>query len=179
MEMNLFKNWWLMTTKGAFSILFGILALMLPEVVVVTILIYFGLVIMISGSFLIAGAIMYRKEMSNWHWWLIEGGFDMLIGGLIVAHPLVTTGIFVFVLALWVVVMGIIQIINAANLKETMQNWWILLFSGVFSLILGLLILTHPLKGTLTFVSSMGFFILIFGILLLIISGKLKNIRTE
>ena len=179
MEMKLFKNWWLITIKGVFSIVFGILSLMLPKMAVLTILTYFGIVILISGFFLIIGAFSYRKDTPNWNWWLVEGGFDMLVGGLIVIHPLVTAEIFVFVLALWVVVIGIIQIISAVNLKEIMQNWWILLFSGVLSLFLGLLILTHPLRGTLTLVSSMGLFIIIFGILLLVISGKLKNLHTE
>ncbi len=179
METKLFKNWWLITVKGAFSIIFGVLALMLPKTVVLTILTYFGIVIIISGFFLIIGAFSYRKDTPNWRWWLIEGGFDMLIGGLIVIHPLVTAGIFVFVLALWVVVIGIIQIISAVNLREIMQNWWILLFSGVLSLFLGLLILTHPFRGTLTVVSSMGLFIMFFGILLLIISRKLKNMNAE
>jgi len=177
--MKLFKNWWLITIKGVFSIIFGILALMLPKTAVLTILTYFGLVILISGLFIVIGAFSYRKDTPNWSWWLVEGGFDMLVGGLIVIHPLVTAEIFVFVLAIWVVVIGIIQIISAVNLKGIMQNWWILLFSGVLSLFLGLLILTHPLRGTLTLVSSMGLFIIIFGILLLVISGKLKNLNAE
>lgn len=103
----------------------------------------------------------------------------MLIGGLLVIHPLLTAEIFVFVLAIWVVVIGIIQIISAVNLKEIMQTWWILLFSGVLSLFLGLLILTHPLRGTLTLVSSMGLFIMIFGIILLVLSRKLKNMNAD
>ena len=66
MATNIYKNWWLLTLKGILAIIFGIFATFVPGVTLITLMIYFGLFIILSGIFLIVGSISHKKNNKKW-----------------------------------------------------------------------------------------------------------------
>ena len=59
MEKQSFKNWWTYTVKGVFAIAFGLIALFIPNASNDWLVQLFGGFIILSGIFLIGGAMAY------------------------------------------------------------------------------------------------------------------------
>ena len=63
MNTNIKRNWWVLLVNGLLAILFGGLALFATEPLLLSISMYFGLLILIGGVLLLIGAYdKQRKE---------------------------------------------------------------------------------------------------------------------
>ena len=198
--MKLFKNWWLLSLKGILAIIFGIIVLALrketyskletifgeikfnlPMLNVPRIAPYFGLVIIVSGILIISGAITHKKSNQRWRWWLVEGSLDFMFGTFLIIlaffKPNYVGAIMIQIMALWITLIGTMQIISAFRLRDNMQNWWILLFTGLFSIMIGILLFINPFTGTnIGNLAVIGLFTILFGVLIVFISKKLKDV---
>ena len=71
-----------------------------------------------------------------------------------------------FILALWTILVGALQIIIAIQLKkEKFPTWSLRMGTGVFGSILGLLMLIYPIFGALVITILIGISLILFGIL--------------
>ncbi len=198
--MKLFKNWWLLSLKGLLAIIFGIIVLALrketvstletilgeisftlPRINVPRIAPYFGLVIIISGILIISGAIAHKKNNQKWRWWLFEGSLDIMFGIALIILAFIKPNwlgaIMIQLLALWVTLIGIMQMISAFRLRDYMQNWWILLFTGLLSIMIGILLFINPFTHTnIGNLAVIGLFAVLFGLLIVFIAKKLKDV---
>lgn len=66
MEKKLYRNWWLLTLKGALAILFGILLVSMPVGSLKLIVRWFGIIIALGGIFLIFGAYSHKEHNNKW-----------------------------------------------------------------------------------------------------------------
>jgi uncharacterized membrane protein HdeD (DUF308 family) len=84
------------------------------------------------------------------------------------------------VIAAWAVLTGIMEIVAAIRLRREIRNEWMLGFGGALSIVLGFLMLFQPGAGGLVITLMVGAYALIFGILLLALSFRLRrfNIRS-
>ena len=67
---DLFKNWWLLTANGIAAIIFGIAAIFLPQITLLILINYFGILAVFLGMFFILGGIYYRKKNTLWRFWI-------------------------------------------------------------------------------------------------------------
>ena len=194
MEIKLFKNWWLLTLKGVLSIIFGLFLLIVSKwtkdqnriLIGIKPIIIFGIIVVISGILLVYGAITHRRSNSESKFWLMEGIFDVLVGGTLfvfiikfIKHPVPIRYVFHYIIIFWISVMGILQIISAIRLKKLMENWWVLLFTGIISIMFSVLIFIDPFTSRIINLMVIAFFIIILGILFVVISKNMKNVYTK
>ena len=92
---DLFKNWWLLTINGIAAIVFGIAAIFLPEITLLILINYFGILAVFLGMFFILGGIYYRKKNTLWRFWIYEGNLNFIIGLIILFNPRLTIDTFV------------------------------------------------------------------------------------
>jgi uncharacterized membrane protein HdeD (DUF308 family) len=83
-------------------------------------------------------------------WWvvLIEGIFALLIGLFLIADPVITTVFLVTVLGFYLLMRGVIDIVQIFT-GRTDVSWGWLLFSGIVGIIAGLVVLHHPLYAAI------------------------------
>ena len=70
-------------------------------------------------------------------------------GLLAFAWPGVTALVLLFFIAIWAIVIGVMQIWGAIQLRKEMEGEWLLILSGLLSVALGILLLARPGLGRL------------------------------
>ncbi len=177
--MNRFfsEYWWLFLLRGIFGVILGLLALFMPGVTFTTLIIFLGAYLLIDGIFSIISAINARKTLDAWGWYLASGILGILVGILTFYSPFATALALLYLIAFWVIVAGIIEIVIAVRLRKEIkgEGWYIA--GGLLTVIFGVLILVNPIAGALTLTMIFGIYALIFGIMLIYLGIKLKQRR--
>jgi uncharacterized membrane protein HdeD (DUF308 family) len=179
--MGFYKNWWSMTIRGVLFVLIGLICLLVPHITVITLMVYTGIVLIISGVVLMLSAYSAGKKgfKNALNWWMVEGIFDIIIGLLIAFNPVVTAKLFFVFLALWAMFLGAIRAISAYSSRDYSSGWKLQLLFGLLTFLLGLLLLTNPFSGAIALIVVLGTFLLFIGFLLLAKSFELKKHEDE
>jgi uncharacterized membrane protein HdeD (DUF308 family) len=177
MEIRLFKNWWLMTLKGLLAIGFGLVVLIRQyPLIKSSMAISFGILVLLSGGMIVTGAFLHKRTNPRWRWWLIEGIIDILIGAFFVFKPQLAKAFFLFFLALWAFIIGMIQVLTSLRMMNYMHKWWSMMATGIFSIVFAVLIFINPFYTSYNLGTVIGVSCLIFGLLMTYSSRILRNI---
>lgn len=172
---DLFKNWWLLTLNGVAAILFGITAIFLPEITLLVLINYFGIMAVFLGMFFILGGIYYRKKNKLWRFWIYEGNLNFIIGLVILFNPRLTIEIFIILVALWAILTGFAQLISAIKLKEFVPKRTLYLVNGIIGIVFGSIIIFSDMDYR-ALALVLGFYAIIEGVFCIVISFVMKNI---
>ncbi len=179
MDTLLARNWWAVGLRGVLAIIFGILALVVPNITLIVLIAFFGAYVLIDGIIAIYLAIRGRESNRNWGWLLVEGIVGVLIGIITFRWPGVTTFVLLAFIAAWAIITGIMEIFEAIELRRVINNEWLLILSGVASVVFGVLLLLFPSAGALALIWLIGIFALLFGILLLVLAWRLRQMLQQ
>lgn len=179
MGTKLYRNWWLLLVKGVITIILGLTILFLPGWSIKVIILVTGLLLGASGLSMITGALSHRRYNYEWTWWLLEGLVDLVIGILIILNPMEAAVAVVFLLALWVLIMGIIQIITSINIQYHLPGNLIFILAGIVAVIFGILILTRPSAGVRGIAVIFAIFAIFYGISQVYVSMLLRKLVIE
>jgi len=72
---------------------------------------------------------------------------------------------------------GIFEIAAAIQLRKYITGEWMLVLSGILSVLFGLLLLFNPAGGALAVIWIIGAYSVVFGVLLLILGVKLRGLE--
>jgi len=169
------KSWWLLLLRGIAGILFGILAFAWPGLTLVTLVLLYGAYALVDGVFsLIAAFTGGAKPVPTW--WLIVVGLAGIAAGLITfMWPGITALVLIFFIGGWAIAHGIFEIIGAIKLRKEIDNEWWLILAGVLSVIFGLLVLAIPGAGALALIWVIGAYSIMFGIMFIALSLRLRK----
>lgn len=104
-----------------------------------------------------------RRPMSTTRGLIVlEGVFQLLLGLFFLTSPGLTTVSLIQFLGLYLLIRGIIHIVQIFTQKSSLSWGW-LLFAGILGIISGLLILQHPLISTFITLQLTFYFILFTG----------------
>jgi len=173
---SLARNWWVLVLRGLAAILFGILAFVWPGITFTALVLLFGAYALWDGVFALIGA--FRSEGQR-RWALILWGLAGIAAGLVAfIWPGAATVALVYIIAGWAVVTGIFEIIAAIRLREEIEGEWLLLLSGLLSVIFGVLVAIWPASGILAITWMIGAYAILFGILQLILGFRVRSMGT-
>ena len=83
-----------------------------------------------------------------------------------------------FVIGAWAIVTGVFEIVQAVGLRHVIANEWLLLLSGAASVIFGVLIF-FPRAGLVAVVWLIGIYAIVFSVLLIGLSLRLRSLRVR
>jgi len=117
--------------RGMVFILAGILAAAFPATTVVNVELIVGVVLLLTGIFQLV--LTLKSKM---HWWsLLSAGLSIVIGGIMLWKPLPVLLAFVTLLAIFMTIEGVLELLLAFQFRPV-RNWGWMLFSGVITIIL-------------------------------------------
>ena len=177
MVQTLSQNWWLVVLRGVLAILFGIAAFIWPGITLLTLIIMFGVYAIFDDLVAIWTGLSRTKESSRWWTFLLEGLLGIGAGIAALVWPGLATLVFIYLIASWAVITGILEILAAIRLRHEITNEWFLALGGVLSIGLGILLFLQPAAGSLAIVWMIAGYALVFGILLVILGIRLRNWR--
>jgi uncharacterized membrane protein HdeD (DUF308 family) len=170
------KFWWLYALRGLFAVLFGLAAFFWPGITLRVLVLLFGIYVFLEGIFLIAAAFGSRPLRSNGWVVLLEGGMCGVFAILAFAWPGRTAVVVLFLIAAWALVSGIVELIAAIQLRQVIEGEWLLGLTGILSILVALILVLRPNVGSLAVVWVIGFYALLFGILILYFAFKLRRL---
>jgi uncharacterized membrane protein HdeD (DUF308 family) len=172
------RNWWALLIRGIAAVVFGVLAFAWPGATIVALVILFGAYAFVDGVFAIVAAI--RAAQSHERWWpfLLEGIVGIAIAAITYFEPHVTAFALYFTIAAWAFLTGILEIAAAIQLRKQIANELWLILGGVLSLLFGVLMIWQPLAGAIAIVWVIGAYAIMFGILMIGLSLRLRKHAT-
>lgn len=171
-----FGNPWVIGIQGLIMILFGLAALINPEVTLKTITRFFGIIVILSGVFLV---ILTKSKPDIPEFWFYEGIANIVVGAIFVLFPAFITNIFIVLLGLAALIVGIRNLWFLINTKPNFL--WLSIIRNIFLVSFGLLFLLVPFEGAKLVINIIGFTALVYGILTSILAYKtfqFKNTKT-
>jgi len=174
MMHTLARYWWLFLLRGIAAIIFGVLAFIWPGITLVTLVLFWGAFVMVDGVLALAHAIMGGNMGSRW-WLALIGVLGLVVGLLTFMAPGVTALVLLWFIAAWAIVLGVFQVIGAIRLRKEIDNEWTLVLGGVLSVLFGLVLLVAPGAGAVALIWVIGAYAIVFGVLLVALSLRLKK----
>ena len=178
MKTNLHKNWWVLTVNGVLAILFGGLALFATEAMLLSISMYFGLLVLVGGVILLLGAFDQKQKKKNYSLLFIEGLISIILGILIMIFPGQTLKLFLIFIGVWALLLGIFKIYIAIAMRKIIEFWYLIIGGGLLLLGIGFLLLLDPAYVAGFVLQVVGAIFVILGIMLIYFSFVIKNSKT-
>ena len=177
MLQTLAKNWWMVLLRGIAAIVFGVLAFAWPGLTLLTLVIIYGAYALVDGVIALIAAFSGGAKPAP-TWWLIVAGIAGIVAGIATfVWPGITALVLIVFIGVWSIVHGIFEIVGAIKLRKEIDNEWWLILAGVLSVIFGVVVLAMPGAGALALIWVIGAYAIVFGILLVGFSLRLRKHR--
>lgn len=167
------KNWWTLELRGAITIAFGLLALFLPGITLRALILVFGIYALAEGVLLLAAS--FNKQNEHWRITLLQGIAGVLAGIVTLVWPGITAVALLAIIAIWALFTGTLEIVGAIRLRKEIRGEWLLILSGVVSLLFAFVLITNPTAGALAIVWVIGVYAIIYGILTMLLGVKVHR----
>ncbi|HHF7374080.1 HdeD family acid-resistance protein [Legionella bozemanae] len=140
------RHWGWFLGFGILLLIFGIIGLGMDIFLTIVSMYFFAALLMISGLSHFADAFKH-KEWKGTVWQILVAILYLIGAGIVLYDPLLASTIITALLAWTLIVIGVVRISMSVSLRNT-KGWVWILFAGICSLILGILILLHwPISG--------------------------------
>jgi uncharacterized membrane protein HdeD (DUF308 family) len=172
-------NWWTFVLRGVFAILFGLLAFLMPGVALLSLVFLFGFYAIADGVFNLVAAFSHRRAPGDGSqpWWalLIQGILSIIAGVLAFAIPGLTALALLFLIGGWSIATGVLALVAAVRLRKQITGEWLLVLSGVLSIVFGALLFAFPRVAALAVTLWVGAYAIVFGITLIALGVRLRK----
>lgn len=174
------ENWWAVALRGVVAIMTGIVAFLLPVPTMIALVWLFGAYAFLDGLFNLISVLRRRRTRSRPWWALVLSGIAGIATGVIsFVWPGITALAWVYLIAAWALITGVLEIVAAVRLRKEIKGEWLLALSGVFSVLLGVLLAIAPGPGAIALVWYLGTFAIFFGVLMVALSFRLRGRQEE
>lgn len=173
------ESWWLFLVRGIIAVLFGLAAIVWPELTITTLVIVFGAYAVIDGVIAIIGGFQSRDGNDQWWVYVLIGLAGIIVGIWAMLFPGLTAIGLLYFIAAWLLITGVLQIIYAIRVRREISNEWLLVLSGVLSTILGIVFMIFPGSGAISLIWVIGFYAIFFGGMLVVLAFRLRGLKNE
>jgi len=172
---TLSHNWWILALRGLIAVIFGVLAFVLPNITMLTLIYLFGFYALVNGILALVHALSAPKGYPRFGALIFTGIVSIAAGVLAFIWPGITALSFVLLIAAWAIVNGITEIAIAIKLRRVIHHEWSLILAGLLSLLLGMALVLRPVAGALVLLWWIGGFAILFGVLLIGLAFRVRR----
>lgn len=167
--------WWASALRGAIAILFGVAALVRPDITLLALIVLFGAYMLIDGVFAIVSMFGGASEGRSRWLLLVEGVLGILAGLIAFLLPGLAAVALLYLIAVWAIVTGGAEVALAIELRRELEGEWAMIAVGVVSVLFGIVLAVLPAVGILSLVWLIGIYAIVFGVLLLILAFRVRG----
>ena len=164
--------------RGIAAILFGVLTLVWPGLSLAVLVFLFGLFAVISGITAVVAALRNHEE-HGWGLLLFEGILGILAGAVALIWPGITAFVFLFLLAAWAVITGILELIAPLSFPMSMGRALLMVLAGILSIAFGVLIAFQPASGLLAVAWLIGLYAILVGIMYVAVYFESRSVASS
>ena len=165
---------------GVAGLIFGIVALVWPNITLVALVALFGAYALVAGALTVVAGLDFATEHAR-HWVpMVFGGLaGIAIGLFTFFRPGITALALVLLIAVWAILTGVFEFVAGVELTGTMKGAWTLWLSGLLSVAFGVLVALRPGSGALAIILLIGFYAILAGVLRLVGAYRMRNDQAE
>ena len=171
----LIKNWWALEVRGALTIVFGLMALLLPDMTLGVLVLLFGIYAVAEGAVLLFMSFKWRRASHSWMT-LLQGIAGAAAGIGAFVWPAITAVNLLFIIVAWAIATGVLELAGALVLRKEPKGEWLLVLSGLVSLFFAYMLLANPAVGALVLLSVIGIYAVIFGVLQIALGSRVHHV---
>jgi uncharacterized membrane protein HdeD (DUF308 family) len=169
------RQWWVLVLQGVLGIVFGAIAIVLPDIALVTLAYLFAIWAIVAGLTQISVGWRVAEHRGR-AWPFAVTGVISVIAGLLAAFiPGPTVLFLILLLGWWLVFQGVMEVYAAWRIRKEVTGEWLLALAGVARLVVGLIVLAMPVVGAILTVALMATFSIIGGITALLVGLRLRQ----
>ena len=170
-------NWWALLLRGIAAVLFGLAAIFWPGLTLFVLVVFFGAYALVDGVFAIVAGI---RGSGGRRWLLLaEGALGVLAGLVAFFYPGITALVLLYVIAFWAIFTGVLKVVMAVSLRREVENEWLMVLSGVVSVLFGGILAVLPGVGLLSLVWLVGIYAIVFGAALIVLGFRVRGHHQE
>ena len=174
---KLAENWWLLLLRGLAAIAFGVIAFLWPGITLVALTYLFGIYAIVDGVVAIWAAFNAQGDAAP-RWWLGLSGVVSIIAGIVAfAYTGITALMLLVFIAVWAIIIGVLQLYAAIQLWKVVDNDWWLILSGLLSIAFGAVLIAWPSTGALAVIWTIAWFAVFFGCMFIGLAFELKKFK--
>ena len=174
MHELLLRTWWMLALRGAIALLFGVLALVWPGLTLLWLVALFAAYALLGGVASVMGAVRHRH--SDEKWWLIFllGLVSMAAAVSAIVYPGLTALVLVLMMGANALLTGVLDLAVAIRLRQAIRGKWLLILSGIASIVFGVWVFLFPGAGALALVWLISVHAIVTGVLLLALAFRVR-----
>lgn len=178
--MEALKNkWFLLMANAAIAIIAGIVFLFVPEQTLTTIGFAAGIIILLSGLFLVFGAFSYAKQGKNMFFWLVEGLINLSLGVILIVNPSWLLEFLLILIGLWALILGLFQLYTGFVHSKQIKNATLLKINGLSALVIGLVLLFKPDMVASFVIQLLGVISILIGAVMMYFAFLMKKVARQ
>jgi uncharacterized membrane protein HdeD (DUF308 family) len=175
---TLAENWWLLLLRGLAAIAFGVIAFFWPGITLVALTYLWGAYAIADGIIAIGAAFSASGGDAGPRWWLGLSGVVSILAGIVAfAYTGMTALVLLMFIAVWAIVIGVLQLYAASQLRKVIDNEWWLILSGLLSIAFGAVLIAWPGTGALAVIWTIAWFAVFFGCMFIGLAFELKKFK--
>lgn len=179
MLQKLSHSWSMFALRGMIAIIFGVIALIRPEQTTQALVLVFGAFALVDGITTIFAGLGSAPFFSRWWVLALEGGVGVAVGLFAIFSPEITTRALLYAIAAWAVITGTLGIVVAIEFRRVLEDEWMLVLGGLFSIVFGVLLVVFPAAGELSVIWLIGIYAMAFGIAEMIFAFRLHGLQSD
>jgi uncharacterized membrane protein HdeD (DUF308 family) len=168
---------WMLITRGIVALVFGVLALMWPQLTLLWLVALFAIFAIITGVTSIVGAVQVRRMDSRWWVPLLLGIVSVIAGVYALVWPGLTALLLIIVMGVNALITGVLDVAMAVRLRDAARGRGMLVLSGVVAILFGAIVIWAPGAGALALVWMVSFYAIVTGVLLLGMGLRLRRLE--
>jgi uncharacterized membrane protein HdeD (DUF308 family) len=168
-------EWWLFLLEGVVSIIFGLLLLFWPGPTAGVLIVLAGLFALLSGFVGIFAAIGAAGNHQPWGWKLTTAVLGVLVGLAILRWPGATAVVVLYLIGLWLILGGLVGIVEAFAAHRVISHAWLLLLSSVVAILFGIAMFAWPVVSLRVVLGLIGIYAIIQGIVLFVLAFQVRS----
>ncbi len=161
------RNYWLIVLRGSVAVLFGLVMFIFPTPTLAALRVFLGLYLLMDGLLAASAGLTHHNGSRPWRLLLVNGLLSSGTGVLILAVPGFTALTVLYLIAVWAIATGLVELVSALRLRAEIDNEAFLTLSGVLSVALGAVLMMWPGVITSGLILLFGAYMLVFGLLLI------------
>jgi uncharacterized membrane protein HdeD (DUF308 family) len=176
MLVLLIGDWRSVALRGAAAVVFGVLALIWPDLTLWALVSLWGAYALVDGiSILVAVLRGVRAVEAHRGVHIFEGIVSIAAGLLTFIWPHITALVLLYVIAAWALITGALEVAAAIRLRRVITKEWMLGLIGALSVLFAVVLVVTPGAGALAITWAIGWYALISGTLYLALAWRLRR----
>jgi uncharacterized membrane protein HdeD (DUF308 family) len=163
---TLAPNWWVFVGRGLLALLFGVLAVVMPAGALSALVLVFGLFALFDGLLTVGASFPAASVWVPWSSLTLRGLLGVAAGVFALARPEATLQVLqvvVYLIALWAVAGGTLEIVAAVQDHDAIPSAWLLGLGGAAAIVFGVFAAGAPQAGAGAMMGVLGAFALVAG----------------